>query len=263
MDRFKNNIKSAFFGILLLPILLATFFSILRYFSPSTIKFPTVSEIYSDFIISLVDLEVLKAIFSTAKNVFISVIASIFLGTILSFILNINKKLWTLVEPTVDFLRSVPITFFIPAFAIILGNFSPNIIWILAVIPSTLIVLVNVAYGIKELEKDDKQSRLHNYQLLSGNKGRWNLFRKVKIYEILPHFISGFKIALSYAIVIVTVLEYMMMGDEIGLGRLVNDEMDKPNYVRVYSLIIIVGLIGYIFNILIDKLTKSFLKYEW
>lgn len=253
----RNNIKSVLIGILFLPILLALFFAILRFFSPSTIKFPTVIEIYKDFTSSLVDIVVLKALISTAKYVLISVIASILIGVSLSFIFNLNKKVWSAVEPTVDFLRSVPITFFIPAFAVILGISSPNIIWILAVIPSALIIIVNVASGIKELEKTDKQNRLHQYQLLSGNKGKWKSFRKVKIYEILPHFMSGFKVALSYAIVIVTVLEYMQMGNEIGLGRLVYDEMEQLNYDRVYSIIIIVGLIGYALNLILDKLISK------
>ncbi|QMU65109.1 MAG: ABC transporter permease subunit [Flavobacteriaceae bacterium] len=253
----KNNFKSALVGILFLPILIGLFFTILRFFSPSTIKFPTVIEIYQDFISSLFDMEVLKALLSTSKYVIISVFVSIIFGVTLSFILNLNKKVWSAIEPTVDFLRSVPITFFIPAFAVILGVSSPNIIWILAVIPSALIIIVNVAYGIKELEKSDKQNRLHQYQLLSGKKGKWESFIKVKIYEILPHFMSGFKVALSYAIVIVTVLEFMQMGNEIGLGRLVYDEMEQLNYERVYSIIIIVGLIGYLLNLLLDKLISK------
>jgi ABC-type nitrate/sulfonate/bicarbonate transport system permease component len=253
MKKSKNNIKSVLLGILFLPVLLGLFFTILRFFSPTTIKFPTVFEIYGDFIFSLFDLGVLKAVLSTAKYVVISLVLSIILGTLVSFVLNLNKKIWSAVEPTIDFFRSVPITFFIPAFAVIIGVSSPNIIWILAVIPSTLIIVVNVAYGIKELEKPDKQNRLHHYQLLSGKKGKWESFRKVKIYEILPHFMSGFKVALSYAIVIVTVLEYMQMGNEIGLGRLVYEEMEQLRYERVYSIIIIVGLIGYILNLAIDK----------
>lgn len=257
MKKSKNNIKLALLGIVFLPILLGLFFMVLRFFSPSAIKFPTAIEIYQDFFSSLLDVEVLKAFLSTAKYVIISVIVSIILGVILSFILNLNKTIWSAVEPTIDFLRSVPITFFIPAFAVILGISSPNIIWILAVIPSTLIIIVNVASGIKELEEPDKQNRLHHYQLLSGNKGKWESFRKVKIYEILPHFISGFKVSLSYAIVIVTVLEYMQMGNEIGLGRLVYYEMEQLNYKRVYSIIIIVGLIGYILN----QITEKFSRY--
>lgn len=256
----------------MLPILLGIFFSTLNFLSPSIIKFPSVFAIYKDFFISLIDTTVISALISTSKYVLISTIISIILGTLLGFILNIDRRIWSLVEPTIDFLRSIPITFFIPAFAVILGVSSSNIIWVLAIIPSTLIILVNIAYGIKEQEKPDKKNRIHQFKLLSGKTNHWAIFKSVTVYEIFPYFITGFKIALSYSIVIVTVLEYMQIGNEYGLGRLVYDEMSQLNYKRVYSIIIIVGLIGYVLNLsvqnikpilsLIKKVIKKVVIYE-
>ncbi|PIE99385.1 MAG: hypothetical protein CR961_00740, partial [Polaribacter sp.] len=135
-------------------------------------------------------------------------------------------------------------TFFIPAFAVILGVSSANINWVLAVIPGTLILLVNISYGVKH----QNLNRLHQYYLMSGKQSKISAFRKVTSFEIIPYFIAGFKIALSYIIVIVTVMEYMQMGNKTGLGTLVYTEMEQLNYKRVYSVIIIVGLIGYVLN---------------
>lgn len=247
--------KIFFLGLLMLPIILAILLSLLKLFSPPIIKFPNIIEIYSDFFISLTDKYVLDAILSTAKLVLISSVVSVLFGVLLSFLLNINKWIWSIFEPTLDFLRSIPVTFFIPAFAVILGISSPDIVWILAAIPSTLIMIVNVSSGIKH----QNLNRLHQYYLISGNKSKISGFRKVTFFEVFPYFIAGFKISLSYAIVIVTVMEYMQMGNETGLGTLVYNEMEQLNYKRVYSIIIIVGLIGYILNQLIDKLLK---KYE-
>jgi len=252
MIKFNKHI----IGLLLLPIFIGMFFYVLGLFSPETIGFPTIKSIYIDFIKSFIDSSILKAILTTSKYVLISTVVSIITGVILSFLLNLNKYIWSAFEPFIDFLRSIPVTFFIPAFAVILGVSSPNIIWILAVIPSTLIIIVNVSYGLTQ----QNLNRLHQYSLLSGNKNHLNLFYKVTIFEIIPFFIAGFKIALSYAIVIVTVLEYMSMGDQIGLGTLVSEEMEQLNYKRVYSIIMIVGLIGFLLNKLIDKVTEKYVK---
>ena len=252
----ENKIIKNTIGILLLPIIIGVFLYIIGLFSPNSLKFPSIIEIYGDFFHSLFDESVVNATVVTSKYVLISIVTSIFIGVILSFLLNINKYIWSSFEPFIDFLRSIPVTFFIPAFAIILGVSSPNIIWILAVIPSSLIILVNVSYGLTQ----QNLNRLHQYQILSGHKSKINTFFKVTLFEILPFFISGFKIALSYAIVIVTVLEYMDMGNQTGLGTLISDEMEQLNYNRVYSIIIIVGLIGYILNKIIDKLFKKYVK---
>jgi ABC-type nitrate/sulfonate/bicarbonate transport system permease component len=257
MKQYNPKIKIFFLGLFVLPLFLAVLFSLLKLFSPAILKFPNVIEIYSDFFISLSDNSVLKAILSTARLILISSFVSVILGILFSFLLNLNKWIWSIFEPTLDFLRSIPVTFFIPAFAIILGISSPNIIWILAVIPSSLIIIVNVLHGIKQ----QNLNRLHQYYLISGKKSKISAFIKVTFFEVLPYFIAGFKISLSYAIVIVTVLEYMQMGNETGLGTLVYNEMEQLNYKRVYSIIIIVGLIGYILNQLIDKISQKYGKF--
>ena len=254
MKQSNPKFTNFILGMLMLPIILAILLSLLKLFSPAVINFPNVLEIFSDFFTSISDKKVLKAILSTSKLVIISSIVSVIFGIILSFLLNLNERIFSIFEPTLDFLRSIPVTFFIPAFAVILGISSPNIVWILAVIPSTLIIIVNISYGVKQ----QNQNRLHHYYLISGKTSKIAGFRKVTFFEILPYFIAGFKIALSYAIVIVTVLEYMQMGNETGLGTLVYNEMEQLNYKRVYSIIIIVGLIGYILNQLIDKTSKKY-----
>lgn len=222
--------------------------------SPSGLQFPSPFEVFTDFFKAFIDKNVIKAMLNTIYYVFISISLSVIIGVILSFLLHINKRVWKAFTPTIDFLRSIPVTFFIPAFALLLGVSSPNIIWILTVIPSTLVILVNVSTGISRQNK----SRIHQYILYSGSSNKMKIFRKITIYEVIPYLISGIKIALSYAIVIVTVLEYMRMGNHIGLGTLVTEEMEQLNYPRVYSVILIVGFLGYFFNKIFERISLKF-----
>ncbi|NCO31528.1 ABC transporter permease subunit [bacterium] len=254
MNRNKNFV-SFVIGLLLIPIIVGVLLSLLKVFTPVSIKFPSIFEIYRDFFKSFSDKDVILAFLSTAKRVILSSLCAVFIGVFLSFLLNWNKRIWNFALPTIDFLRSIPITFFIPAFAILLGVSSPNIIWILAVIPSVLIILINVSEGIRQ----QNQKRLHHFYIISGSRNKLRSFFNVTVFEVFPFFISGFKIALSYSIVVVTVLEYMQMGNDVGLGRMVYNEMEQLNYSRVYSIIILVGLIGYALNLVLNKIN---LKYE-
>lgn len=225
---------------------------VVGWLSPNGLDFPSPIQVFKDFFKALIDVTVIKATLYTIYYVFISVLLSVFMGVGISFLLHINRRIWEAFSPTIDFLRSIPVTFFIPAFALLLGVSSPQIIWILTVIPSVLVIIVNVSIGISQQNK----SRIHQYILYSGSKNKMNIFRKVTIFEVIPYLISGIKIALSYAIVIVTVLEYMRMGNHTGLGTLVTEEMEQLNYPRVYSIILIVGLLGYFFNGIFEKITK-------
>lgn len=250
-------------GLIVLPLVFATFFYFLGFLNEvinpsSQIKFPSVLDIYSDFLRAIVDKDVIRAIGITLKNVIISTLISIFTGVFLSLLLTANKNLLKIFEPTVDLFRSIPVTFFIPAFALILGVSSPNIIWILTIIPCSLIIVINVTAGITQQNK----ARLHHFCLLSRNNNRFYSFFKITVFEVLPFLVSGIKIILSYSIVVVTVLEYMKMGSQIGLGNLVADKMDLYDYKRVYSIILIVGLIGYIVNKSVNVIFNKRLNYE-
>ena len=91
MKQSNSKIKVFFLGLFVLPLFLAVLFSLLKLFSPAILKFPNVIEIYSDFVISLSDHSVLKAILSTARLVLISSFVSVLLGILFSFLLNLNK----------------------------------------------------------------------------------------------------------------------------------------------------------------------------
>lgn len=222
--------------------------------SPKGLEFPSPWEVFVDFFKAFIDKNVIKAMLYTIYYIFISITLSVIIGVTLGFLLHIDKRIWKAFTPTIDFLRSIPVTFFIPAFALLLGVSSPNIIWILTIIPSTLVVLVNISAGISQQNK----SRIHQYILYSGSSNKIKIFKKITIYEVIPYLISGIKIALSYAIVIVTVLEYMRMGNHTGLGTLVTEEMEQLNYPRVYSVILIVGFLGYFFNKIFEKVSARF-----
>lgn len=257
MSNSKTKTNVFLFGIMLLPVLVAILFSVLKLFSPPVLNYPNVYEIYKDFFIAITDKSVIMGCCITGKYVLISTGISILIGVSLSFLLSANEKIYIVFEPTIDFLRSIPVTFFIPAVAAIFGIASPNNVWALAVFPCSLIVLVNIAYGIKQ----QNRNRLHHYRLLSGRHSRLSSFFNVTIFEIFPYFVTGLKVALSYSIVIVTVLEFMQMGNEMGLGRILFNEMDLFHYTRSYSLIIIVGLLGYLLNLSIEMIFYKWSNY--
>ena len=161
-------------------------------------------------------------------------------------------------QPTIDFFRSIPVTFLIPAFALLIGVTSSNIIWLLATYPCMLIIVFNVRVGLSKLESE----RILSYRIISGSSNPIKKFFKVTLFEILPSISTGFRIALSYCIVIVTVLEYMKLGNRAGIGGLINDELGNLNYTRVYALIFLIGFIGFLLNKIVEILDFIFLRWS-
>ncbi len=250
-NRFIKAIKkTSVLGFLLLPITLIFLGVLLNLFAPSKLQFPNPLQILSDIVTSLKEKTVLDAIFNTLTSLGFSIAVSLVFGTFIGLFIGFSEKVWNIFQPIVDFFRSIPVTFLIPAVALLIGHTAPEIVWILAIYPCMLIIIFSVRTGIKKQEPE----RIHQYYIISGSKSLIIRFFKVTFIEILPDVFAGFRIAISYCLVIVTVLEYMKLGNVVGIGGLIDDEIQQSNYTRFYSLTIIIGIVGFLLN----KLTEIF-----
>lgn len=244
-------------GFLLLPIILILLCTLANIFAPAALQFPKPQIIFQDIFKSFSEQSVLAALANTLVTLSKALVLSLVFGIVLGLFLGLNKSVWSLSQPTVDFFRSIPVTFLIPAVALLIGVTSENIIWILATYPCLLIIIFNVRAGITKQEPE----RVHSFYIISGSTNLLNRFIKVTFYEILPDIFSGFRIALSYCLVVITVLEYMRLGNKTGIGGLISDELQNLNYVRVYALTFIVGILGFTLNKIVEIIQNKFIHW--
>lgn len=246
-------------GFLLLPAMLISLSKLVNLFAPETLRFPEPIKIYNAIFSVLTEETCLEALTQTFIALSKAMTISLVLGIGIGLFLGLNRKIWSLSQPTIDFFRSIPVTFLIPAAALLIGSTSPKIIWVLATYPCLLIIIFSVRTGIIKQEPE----RVHSFYIICGSSNLIQRFFKVTIYEILPDIFSGFRIALSYCLVIVTVLEYMRLGNITGLGGLINDELQNMNYDRVYALTFVIGFLGFILNKTIEYLQQKLLHWNF
>ncbi|MBK9721987.1 MAG: ABC transporter permease subunit [Saprospiraceae bacterium] len=255
-----RNINSSL-GFLILPLVLVILCVIVNQFAPQKLQFPEPKYIFKDLLFSITDKSILIILGNTFKNILIALFVSFVFGVFFGLILGYNRKVWNLSQPTVDFFRSIPVTFLIPATALLLGVTSSNIVWILSTYPCILIMILNVRAGLTKQERE----RVLSFSMINGATKPLKIFFKVTIFEILPDISTGFRIALSYCIVIVTVLEYLNLGNNgnsPGIGKLISQEADNLNYTRVYALIFLIGFIGFFLNKIVEILDYSILHWS-
>lgn len=226
--------------------------------APPSLKFPKPVEIITQLFQLLKDKEVINAIGITIFTLTKSLLVSITIGILLGYLLGYNLKVWNTSQPTVDFFRSIPVTFLIPVSALLLGINNTNIIWLLSSYPGVLVMIFSVRTGIMKQEPE----RLHFFKIISYNNNFIARFIKVTFFETLPDLFSGFRISLSYGLVIVTVLEYMRLGNQLGLGGLVNDELEKQHYSSVYAFILLIGFIGFFLNKITEVIQNKYIHWS-
>ena len=158
------------------------------------------------------------------------------------------KGVFATLNPLIQILRPISPIAWIPL-AILwfgVGNFSPIFLIFLA---SVFPIIVETAAGVHSIERQ--------YIRAAQNFGVSGLalFRQVVIPAALPHIITGMRISLGVAWLVVVAAE--MIALRSGLGYLIIDSRNAGNrYDLVVAGMVIIGLTGLLLDILMRRLEK-------
>lgn len=170
-------------------------------------------------------------------------------GVPLGISLGLSRIIDSLLVFYVEFLRSLPAAALIPMFLVL---FTGPIARILVIGTACgAIIAIGSRSGVISVNPIRRE--------VAAILG-WNfheLFRKLLIWETIPAIALSARIALSTSLILATVLE-MLLGARYGLGDVLLSSMptDKP---RMYAIIIILGMLGYLLNMLF-KLVEWWLR---
>lgn len=150
-----------------------------------------------------------------------------------------------------QFLRIVsPIAWFPVAIAVF-GTGTPAAIFVVFM-AGVWPVIFNTAHGINTMEKD----WVTVGESLGGDTR--NVIRKVVLPAVVPDFLSGVRISVGIAWIILVPAE--MIGIDAGLGYLVLDARDRFAYAEIPAIILIIGFIGYFFDYGVRRLQA---RWNW
>ena len=162
------------------------------------------------------------------------------LGIPLGLLVGRIRSLARALNPSIDFVRSIPATALFPLFLFLFGIGDLAKIAIV-VYACSLIILVNTAYGALQV----KRSRILCARVMGAS--RWDVFWKIVVPESTPGIFAGLRVALSLAFVLVVVTE-MFIGTTVGLGyRIISAQM-VYRIPDMYAGIALAGTAGYLAN---------------
>ncbi len=192
-------------------------------------------------------------LFQTLISTFLSFFLGSFIGILLGIIGGYHEKLYKILELPLDFFRSLPSLLLTPLSILFfgIGNLSSFFVISFSVF---VYVFINSAYGIKY----NKASFSEIGKLYKINKIKE--FTLILLPSILPNIFAGFKMGFSIAFIVTIGSE--MISRYQGLGGRIIDAYMIFNTKEVFSIIIIVGMLGYLGNKILDILEKKFIHWK-
>jgi NitT/TauT family transport system permease protein len=183
--------------------------------------------------------EINDSIIQTFSTIIISFVVAIVLGTLGGALIHSAPRLRAAVDPLLASYYSVPTFIFYPLLVALLGLGKAPLITlgVLTATPAAIISTLAGLDGVKPV-----LLKLARVQRLSPALTLW----WVILPAALPHLFSGFKLALSYALIGVIAGEFILSGT--GLGYAISFAYQSFDNRAMYGLMLFVLLIAVIAN---------------
>lgn len=157
------------------------------------------------------------------------------IGIPVGFIIGRVKFFNDMLAPIISLLRPVSPLAWLPIGLLVFQKAEPAAIWVIF-ISSIWPMIINTAVGVSRIPQD----YLNVARVL--NLSSWKLFTKILLPATLPYVMTGIRLAIGVAWLVIVAAEMLTGG--VGLGFWVWDEWNNLKVEHIIIAIFVVGLVG-------------------
>lgn len=163
------------------------------------------------------------------------------------------KLVRDLLDPTLQLLRPVPVTAWLPLSMIFFG-IGPNAAIFLVFLGAFYPIVFNTIFGVKAVD-----NRLFEAALMLGCSGS-SLFRQVVLPAAMPSILNGLRLGHGFAWILIVVGE--MTGVPEGLGAVIMDGRMLSRTDLVIAGMVVIGVAGYATDRILVAINNRLLKWS-
>jgi NitT/TauT family transport system permease protein len=176
------------------------------------------------------------------------------LGAIpLGLVIGRNPVVRTLLDPTLQALRPIPVTAWLPLSMIFFG-LGPKAAIFLVFLGAFYPILLNTTFGVRSVEP-----RLFEAAAMLGCSGA-SMFRQVVLPAALPSIFTGLRLGHSFAWIVIVIGE--MTGVPRGLGALIMDGRSLARTDLVIAGMLVIGAAGFTTDRVLVALNNRALRWS-
>jgi NitT/TauT family transport system permease protein len=158
-----------------------------------------------------------------------------------------------MLEPTLQLLRPVPVTAWLPL-AMILFGIGPRSAFFLVFLGAFYPILVNTVFGVRNIDP-----RLFEAATMLGASNS-SIFPKVVLPAALPSIFTGLRLGLGFAWVVIVVGE--MTGVQTGLGAIIMEARQLSRTEIVIAGMVVIGVAGFLSDQVVQWLGRRLLRWS-
>lgn len=188
-------------------------------------------------------------ILSSLKRVALGFGLAALVGIPVGFLIGRFKFLSSMFNPLISLLRPVSPLAWLPIGLLVFKGASPAAIWTIFIC-SIWPMIINTAVGVQRVPQD----YMNVARVL--NLSEWKIFTKILFPAVLPYMLTGVRLAVGTAWLVIVAAEMLTGG--VGIGFWVWDEWNNLNVKNIIIAIFVIGIVGLILEFALIKIATAF-----
>jgi nitrate/nitrite transport system permease protein len=152
-------------------------------------------------------------------------------------------------NPLISLLRPVSPLAWLPIGLLVFKGANPAAIWTIFIC-SIWPMIINTAVGVQRVPQD----YMNVARVL--NLSEWKIFTKILFPAVLPYMLTGVRLAVGTAWLVIVAAEMLTGG--VGIGFWVWDEWNNLNVTNIIIAIFVIGMVGLVLEFALIKLATAF-----
>ncbi len=173
-------------------------------------------------------------------------------GIPMGFLIGRSKVVGAMLNPLISLLRPVSPLAWLPIGLLVFKSADPAAIWTIFIC-SIWPMIINTAVGVQRVPQD----YMNVARVL--NLSEWKIIRTILFPAVLPYMLTGVRLAVGTAWLVIVAAEMLTGG--VGIGFWVWDEWNNLNVKNIIIAIFVIGIVGLILEYALIKIATAF-TYE-
>ncbi len=188
-------------------------------------------------------------IYSSLKRVAMGFGMAALVGIPLGFMIGRFSFLSRMFNPLISLLRPVSPLAWLPIGLLVFKGANPAAIWTIFIC-SIWPMVINTAVGVQRVPQD----YMNVARVL--NLSEWKIVTKILFPAVLPYMLTGVRLAVGTAWLVIVAAEMLTGG--VGIGFWVWDEWNNLNVKNIIIAIFVIGFVGLLLELALIKLATAF-----
>ncbi|MFZ6758093.1 nitrate ABC transporter permease [Undibacterium sp. Ji50W] len=191
-------------------------------------------------------------IYASLKRVAVGFGLAAAVGIPLGFLIGRFKFLSGMFNPIISLLKPVSPLAWLPIGLLVFKSAHPAAIWSIFIC-SIWPMIINTAIGVQRVPQD----YMNVAKVL--NLSEWKIVTKILLPSVLPYMLTGVRLAIGTAWLVIVAAEMLTGG--VGIGFWVWDEWNNLNVPHIIIAIVVIGMVGLILEQILVAIARAF-TYE-